>query len=62
MKWTLESIKGMMSGQLIMEKWDTFTVMLKDYYLEEYTNKIYMNRTLVEDETKPMKTIILETA
>ena len=62
MKWTPESIKGMMSGQLTMAKWDTFTVMLKDHYLEEYSNKIYMNRTLEEDKTKSMKTIILETA
>ena len=38
MKWTLESIKGMMSGQLVMAKWDTFTVMLKDHYQEEYSN------------------------
>ena len=45
-----------------MEKWDTFTVILKDYYLEEYYNNIYMKRKLEEDKNKPMKKTILETA
>ena len=42
-----------------MEKWDTFTVILKDYYLEEYYNNIYMKRNLEEDMNKPMKKTIL---
>ena len=43
-----------------MEKWDTFTVLLKDYYLEGYYNSIYMKRNLEQDKTKPMRKIILE--
>ena len=49
-----------MSGNLTMEKWDTFTVLLKDYYLEGYYNSIYMKRNLEQDKTKPMRKIILE--
>ena len=60
MKWALESVHSLMSGNLTMEKWDTFTVLLKDYYLEEYYNNIYMKRKLDQDKTKPMRKIILE--
>ena len=45
-----------------MEKWDTFTVLLKEYYLEGYYNNIYMKRKLDQDKTKPMRKIILETS
>ena len=45
-----------------MEKWDTFTVILKDYYLEEYYNNIYMKKNLKDNMSKPMRKIILETA
>ena len=41
-----------------MAKWDTFTVLLKDYYLEELYNNIYMKRKLYQI-SKPMKKIIL---
>ena len=44
-----------------MNKWDTFTDMLKEYYLEEFSTMIYMKRKEVE-ESIPMKQIILETA
>ena len=45
-----------------MEKWDTFTVILKDYYLEKFYNNIYMKRNSEKDKTKPMRKIILEAA
>ena len=51
-----------MSGQLTMEKWDTFTVILKEYYLEGFYNKVYTNRKLEHDQDKSMRKIILETA
>ena len=44
-----------------MSKWDSFTDMLKEYYLEEFSTMIYMKRKEVE-ESIPMKQIILETA
>ena len=49
-----------MSDNLTMEKWDTFTVLLKDHYLEGYYNSIYMKRNLEQDKTKPMRKTILE--
>ena len=44
-----------------MNKWDTFTDMLKEYYLEEFSTMIYMKRKEVEASI-PMKQIILVTA
>ena len=44
LQWTLDSIKWMMTGQLTMEKWDAFNDMLKEYFLEEYSTKIYLKR------------------
>ena len=35
-----------MSGNITMDKWDTFTVLLKEYYLEEYYNNIYNKQKL----------------
>ena len=52
----------MMSWQLTMEKWDTFTVILKEYYLEGFYNKVYTKRKLEQDKEKPMRKIILEAA
>ena len=52
----------MMGGHLTMDKWDTFTVMLKDYQLQEFLNKIYLNKDLIEDKQKDMKQTIFETA
>ena len=45
-----------------MDKWDAFTLILQENKLNEFLNKIYMNKDLVEDKMKEMKTIILETA
>ena len=45
-----------------MEKWDTFTELLKEYYLEGLYNNIYMKRNLEKDNLKPMRKIILETS
>ena len=45
-----------------MEKWDNFTVLLKEYYLEGLYNNIYMKRNLEKDKPKPMRKIILETS
>ena len=44
-----------------MNKWDNFTDMLKEYYLEEFSTLIYTKQKQV-DETITMKQIILETA
>ena len=61
LKWTLENIKYLTTGQLTMNKWDTFTDILKEYYLEEFSTMTYIKRKQVE-ELMPMKQIILETA
>ena len=55
MKWDLESVQWLMSGQLSMEKWDTFTVLLKEYYLEGLYNNIYMKRNLDKEMSRPMR-------
>ena len=31
-----------------MDSWDTFTLILKDYYLHEFLNKIYRNKDLTD--------------
>ena len=54
LKWTLENVKHWMSGQLTMNKWDTFNDMPKEYYLEEFSTMIYMKRKQAE-ESIPMK-------
>ena len=51
-----------MSGNLTMEKWDMFTELLKEYYLEGYYNNIYMKQKLDQYKTTSMRSIILETA
>ena len=50
-----------MTGNLTMAKWDTFTVLLKDYYLDELYNNIYMKRKK-DQNTKTMKELILMAA
>ena len=37
-----------------------FTMLLKEYYLEGYYNKIYMKQKLDQNKTVPMRNIILE--
>lgn len=44
-----------------MNKWDKFTDILKEEYLEEFSNMTYLKRKEV-DESRSMKQIILETA
>ena len=51
-----------MEGDLTMEKWDTFTTLLQDYYLHEFLKAIYQNKDSATDLEKEMKLIILETA
>ena len=52
----------MMSGNLTMEKWDMFTELLKEYYLEGFYNNVYMKQKAERYKTTPMRSIILETA
>ena len=44
-----------------MAKWDAFIYTLREYYLEEYTSKLYAAQKLANKD-KQMKQIILEVA
>ena len=57
---TLGKLKWILEGEFTMDKWDQFTLVVKEHELTDLLDNIYRDLEKVEELRKESKAVILE--